>query len=261
MSKNFEELKEIIQRLRDPQNGCPWDLEQTHQSLKPNLIEEAYEVLDAIDLNSTEPKSDELKKELGDLLLQVMLHSQIARDNKHFTIDDVISELNNKLIRRHPHVFGENKANDAKQAIENWEKAKQKENNGKKSMLDGVPRAMPALQKAQRVSEKAARVGFEWENLEGVRDQILEEIAEFTEASIQKDINIKHVEEEFGDILFALVQLARRLNFNSEDLLQKATDKFIRRFKAMEQSSKKPLSESTLPEMDKLWKEAKLQVG
>lgn len=251
MKKSFSDLVAIVKRLRDPNGGCPWDIEQTHESLKPYIIEEAYEVIEAIDA-----KSPDLPGELGDLLLQVLMHSQVASDDKRFTIDDVIEKICHKLITRHPHVFGEVNVEGSKEVLKNWERIKQKELSPGKSIVDGVPRGMPALLRGQRIGEKAARVGFEWPTVEGVRDKVLEEVREFAEACLDLEDKEK-LSDEFGDILFSLTQLARRLDINSEDLLHKAIDKFSRRFKAMESEAPKALHELTIDELDGIWERVK----
>lgn len=254
----FQQLVQIIKRLRDPETGCPWDKAQTHQTLKKNLIEEAYEVLDAIDIITPENGSLEcLKRELGDLLLQVMLHSQIAEDNKIFSIDDVISQLNDKLIRRHPHIFGDASASSPDEALENWERSKSKERTPGEGILSGVPKNMPALLRAQRVSEKAARIGFEWVTLEDIGEQILDEVKEFVVEYSKESTDAAAIADEFGDILFSLVQMARRLNLDAEDMLQQSTNKFVKRFSTMERLSEKPLDQLTLQEMDRLWVQVK----
>lgn len=247
----FKKLIEVTARLRDPENGCPWDIEQTHQSLKPYVIEEAHEVVEAIDRSPTE-----LAGELGDLLLQVMLHAQIGKDNNTFEITDVIKGITEKMIKRHPHVFGEKKLSTADQVLKNWEQTKQKDLKKDASILDGVPAAMPALLRSQRIGEKAARVGFEWHTVEEVRDKVFEEMNEFLQ-SINAGTDKSAVEDEFGDILFALTQLARRLKLNSEDLLNRSCNKFIRRFKEIERMSAGRMSEMSLEELDKLWNEVK----
>lgn len=247
----FERLKAVVARLRDPNGGCPWDLEQTHESLTPYVIEEAHEVVEAI-----RSGSDDLPGELGDVLLQVLLHSQIASEAKRFAIEDVMERASAKMIKRHPHVFGEVDAKDATQVLKNWEQIKQKDLKAGQSILDGVPKGMPALLRAQRISEKAARVGFEWATLEEIKAKVYEEIKEFNEACTEGD-STSHIEDEFGDILFALTQVARRMNMNAEDLLQRSSDKFTRRFKEMEKRTSKPLNEMSLPELDAIWEEIK----
>lgn len=247
----FERLKAVVARLRDPNGGCPWDLEQTHETLTPYVIEEAHEVADAI-----RSGSEDLPSELGDLLLQVLLHSQIASEAKNFTIEDVCERVCSKLIKRHPHVFGDVDAKNSSQVLKNWEQIKQKELKAGQSILDGVPKGMPALLRAQRVSEKAARVGFEWAALQEIKEKVFEEIREFMDECTEDADPVK-VEDEFGDILFALTQVARRMHLNSEDLLHRSTDKFSRRFKKMEIRSPKPLPQMTLSELDTIWEEIK----
>jgi tetrapyrrole methylase family protein/MazG family protein len=248
----FERLKAITARLRDPENGCPWDKEQTHESLTPYIIEEAHEVVEAIHTNP-----DELVKELGDVLLQVMLHSQIASETDKFDVNQVCEAVSAKLIKRHPHVFGDVSAKSSDIVLKNWEQIKQKELKPGVSILDGVPRGMPALLRAQRVSEKAARVGFEWKNFKDIKDKVFEEFKEFNEVVTDEKNVTDNVSEELGDIFFALTQVARRLNLNAEDLLQKSTDKFTRRFKAMESKLEKTISEYSLDELDNVWNQVK----
>ncbi len=250
-TKPFDKLRAVVARLRDPDGGCPWDLEQTHATLTPYVIEEAYEVVEAI-----AHSPGDLPGELGDLLLQVMLHAQIGSEAASFNIDDVCEKVSSKLIKRHPHVFGDTQAKDSKDVLKNWEQIKQKELKEGKSILDGVPRGMPALLRAQRVSEKAARVGFEWSTLDQIKAKVFEEFKEFSEVCIEGgDTNL--IEEEYGDILFAMTQVARRMNMNTENLLHRSTDKFTRRFKEMERRITKPMNEMTLYELDFIWEEVK----
>lgn len=252
---------EVIRQLRDPERGCPWDLEQTHASLKPYVVEEAYEVVEAIDQS---PQA--LCKELGDLLLQIGLHSQIASESCSFDFAEVINSITEKLIHRHPHVFGDSseRLSSASAVTKQWEQLKQQEVSSsgvkeKKGILEGLPAALPALMKAQRVSERAARVGFEWQDLAGVRDKILEEIGEFATALAESGASSDEAADEFGDVLFALIQLARRLNLNAEDLLHRSTNRFISRFQFMEQNSSQPLNELSLDELQELWQAAKVE--
>lgn len=249
-SAALKKLLDIVAQLRNPDGGCPWDLEQTHQTLKPYVIEEAFEVVDAIDEGSAK-----LKDELGDLLLQIALHSQIASENGAFTFKDVADAVSEKMVKRHPHVFGDAQAKTSDQVLKNWEQIKQKELKGDASILDGVPKAMPALLRAQRIGEKAARVGFEWPDLEGVKEKVFEEMGEFLN-SVNTG-NAAEIEDEFGDILFALTQLARRLKLNSEDLLNRASSKFVRRFKQMEKIAGPNLKEAGLEKLDRIWNEVK----
>jgi len=268
-SNQFQLLREIIATLRDPIKGCPWDKEQTHSSLRPYLIEETYEVLEAIERGDM----PELCKELGDVLLQVVLHSQLAEEKGAFSAIDVIETLCKKLIVRHPHVFqtdSENLVTSSDQVKVQWEQIKEQERqiesaesnqslnkieDNTNTILGGVPKALPALLRAQRVSEKAARIGFEWPTVAGIQDQVLDEVREF--AAAIKNNNKEEIIDEFGDIFFSLVQLARRLSIDAETALQQATDKFTRRFTAMEKQSKSPLSSLTLDELQLLWEGVK----
>jgi MazG family protein len=256
----FTEFVAIVKRLR---KECPWDREQTNDSIKANTIEEAYEVVEAIDNKNFE----ELKKELGDLLLHVIFHTQIAEEEKHFTIDDVIDSIQEKLIRRHPHVFGEVQVIDSKEVKKNWEEIKLSE--GRESVLDGVPYNLPALQRAHRLQEKAAKVGFDWEKKEDVWKKVIEEIEEMHEIEKIKlltptdkgdeDLDLK-LEKEVGDVFFAMVNYARFLDINPEDALRRTNDKFIKRFNYVQQKVKengKAINESNLEEMDKYWNESK----
>jgi tetrapyrrole methylase family protein/MazG family protein len=248
----FQKLVEVVAHLRDPEKGCPWDKEQTHQSLKPYVIEETYEVLEAIDLGP-----EELCKELGDLLLQVMLHAQIAKDEGTFEIGDVISGITEKMVERHPHVFGDKKLHSSDEVLKNWEATKQKKLEKDQSILDGVPKIMPALLRSQRIGEKAARVGFEWDTVEEVRDKVFEEMNEFLQSI--KNGSKESIEDEFGDILFSLTQLARRLKLNSEDLLNRSCNKFIGRFKKIEKLADGKMKDMSLTELDALWEKVKAE--
>ncbi len=250
----LEKLKELLAHLRS-KNGCPWDREQTHRSIKRCLIEEAYEVAEAID----EGDDQKLKEELGDLLLQVMFHAQIAEEEGRFNISDVIATNIEKLKKRHPHVFGDVKIKDTEEVLVNWERIKNTE--GKGSVLDGVPSRLPALFRAQRVQEKAARVGFDWKDPAGVLKKMEEELAELKQACSQKDP--QQVEEEMGDVLFSLVNMARFLLICPEEALQGSTNRFIRRFKFIESElghqGKTPQA-VCLEEMDALWDKAKQKI-
>lgn len=252
MYKNLEKLIEIIEILRSPQ-GCKWDREQTHCSLKPNMLEEAYEAVDAINDNDM----SHLKEELGDVLLQVVLHSQIAKEEHSFDIEDVAQTLNEKLIHRHPHVFGDTKVSSTQEILANWEKLKKEEKPHRKSIMDGISKSQSALMSAQKISKKAVKVGFEWDKEETLYNCVMSEIDEFKEACIEGDF--QHEEEELGDILFAIVNLARWNKIDAEQALIKANKKFIKRFKKMEELATKPLEEYTFNEYDKLWKAAKSQ--
>ena len=241
----FDELLKIMEELRAK---CPWDESQTHESLKKYLIEEAYELLDAID--SKDDKK--LKEELGDLLLQVVFHSHIAKERGAFDIWDVIRELNKKLIDRHPHVFG---CESPEEVLKNWEERKLKE---RESVLDGVPKNLPALMRSQRLQDRASLVGFDFERPEQALEKLMEEIEELKDAIVLKDK--RELEHELGDILTAVVELGRLLGLDAELCLQKANDRFERRFKYIEKKAKelgKNLKDMSLEEMDKLWMEAK----
>ncbi len=247
----FDRLVAIMAALRG-EKGCPWDREQTHRSLRQYLLEEAYEVLEAID----QERYDDLKEELGDLLLQVVFHAQIAAEQKRFSIVEVLESINEKLVRRHPHVFGQAKIRTAEEQTVHWENLKQHE--GKASVVDGVPRELSALLRAHRVQSKAATVGFDWQNASQVWPKVEEELAELRRAYLAGDQN--KVEEEFGDVLFSLVNLSRFIHVNPEDALRGTVDKFIRRFKQVERELKargKGLHEATLEEMDEIWERIK----
>lgn len=251
---NFDRLITIMAHLRSP-SGCPWDKEQTHQSLKPYLIEETYEVLDAIDQND----DGEIVEELGDLLLQVVFHSQIASEEKRFTIDDVAGAITDKLIRRHPHVFGDVQADTPDEVVKNWEAIKASEKPTQKaSLLDGVARHLPALFRAQKLQEKAARVGFDWDHIADVAEKVREETEELISA--HETSSQEQTQEEFGDLLFALVNLSRFLNICPEEALTQTNEKFRTRFRYIEtelSNAGKTPQEATLQEMDKLWEAAK----
>ena len=252
----FDKLVEVMDRLR-AEDGCPWDREQTHASLKPFLLEEAYEVLEAIDLQDDE----ELCSELGDLLLQVVFHAQIAREEDRFCAADVCRAIVDKLVRRHPHVFGDGRADSSDQVLANWEEIKREERSSRgepASILDGVPRHLPALLRAQRLQAKAARVGFDWPHIDGPLDKVEEEFAELRQAWNRGDG--EEVEEEFGDLLFALVNTGRFLDLCPEDALRRAADKFESRFRAVEtvlKEQKKDINEVSLKEMDRIWDQVK----
>lgn len=250
---NLEELIAVIAKLRAP-DGCQWDREQTHYSLRPNMLEEAYEAVDAIDNNDMK----HLKEELGDVLLQVILHAQIANEEGAFTIDDVAKGIKDKLIHRHPHVFGNVKVSSTTEILDNWEKLKQEEKQHRKSAMDGISKAQSALMSAQKISKKAVKTGFEWPDEDALYDCIQSEFEEFKEAKTEG--NREHMEEEFGDILFAVVNLARWNKIDAEQALLKANKKFMTRFRKMEELATKPLNEYSFEEFDGLWKKAKTAV-
>ncbi len=245
---NFLDVLDIL-RVK-----CPWDAKQTNESLRPNTIEEVYELCDAL-INDDTPN---IKKELGDVLLHVAFYSKIAEEKNQFDIADVSNALVDKLKFRHPHIFGDIKADSAEEVAQNWEQIKLKEKNGNKTVLSGVPSSLPALIKANRIQEKARNVGFDWETPEQVWDKVKEEISE-VESEI-KNMNQEALESEFGDLLFSVINAARLYGVNPENALEKTNKKFIHRFNYVEQKAKElgiPLKEMSLEQMDKFWEEAK----
>ncbi len=248
--ENLDKVIETVRALRSPQ-GCEWDRAQTHKTLRPNMLEEAYEAVDA--MNSGDTKH--LKEELGDVLLQVLLHSQIADDEGDFNLDDVAKELNEKLIHRHPHVFGNAKVSSTQDILNNWDKLKQEEKPHRKSAMDGISKSQSALMSAQKISKRAVKKGFEWPDENSLYECIHSEFTEFKEAVKEK--NSEHAEEEMGDILFAVVNLARWNKIDAEQALLKANKKFEARFRKMEELAEKPLEEYNFREYDILWKRAK----
>ena len=250
---HFEELIKIVEKLRGPE-GCPWDKEQTRESLKPFLIEELYELLDALDENNSEG----IKEELGDMLFQIVLHCQLSKEQGFFDINDVIENITRKMIRRHPHVFGSKNFKTTKEVMTLWEEHKKKEGKSKESVIEGIPKTLPALLKAQKIQNKASRVGFDWERIEDIFKKLDEEINEFKCALGKKNQN--EIEDELGDIFFVLVRISNFVGVNPEDALRKTTGKFIQRFRHIEMKASeqgKKLSDMTLEEMDVLWEEAK----
>jgi MazG family protein len=246
----FNTLVEIIARLRAP-DGCPWDKEQTHRTLRSNLLSECYETLEALD------KGDpaQLCEELGDLLLQIVLHAQIAKDGGEFEMGDVIKSITAKIIRRHPHIFGTVKVKDAGEVMHNWEALKKGERAEGASMLEGVPQDMPALAYAYEISRRAVRAGFEWENIEGVIDKLAEEIKEIKDSHSREE-----KEREYGDLLFTLVNVARWEGIDAEAALREANRKFFKRFARMEELCRQRglnFDELSFKEKDDLWEEAK----
>lgn len=246
----LERLIEIVATLRS-ENGCQWDREQTHRSLRPNMIEEAYEAVDAID----DGDMANLREELGDVLLQVVLHAQIAKDNKEFDIEDVARELGDKLIHRHPHVFGNKEVHSTQEILDAWDKLKKEEKSYRTSVLDGVSKSQSALMAAQKISKKVVKVGFEWDSIESLKKCIKSEYTEFEEAVQIGDID--KMEDEMGDIFFATVNLARWHKIDAEQALLRANKKFTKRFKKMEEITEKPLETLSYEEFDILWKKAK----
>lgn len=250
----IDRLLAIMARLR-AENGCPWDREQTLQSLKQYLVEESYEVLDAIDSGDRSKLADEL----GDLLLQVVFQAQICTEEGSFTFEDVARCISEKLIRRHPHVFGEVKVSGSAEVLRNWDNIKRTESDGApRSAVAGLPRHMPALNKAQQVQKRAARVGFDWDAVHQVVDKIEEEIGEVKEAMAAGDT--AHTRAEIGDLLFAVVNLSRFLGHNAEEALNDTVNKFVRRFQGIEtrlHAQGKKMTDCKLPELDALWEEEK----
>jgi tetrapyrrole methylase family protein / MazG family protein len=245
----LERLQKIVAQLRSP-SGCPWDREQTHQSLKPHLVEECYELIDAIDAGNDQ----ELKEELGDLLLQVVLHSQLAAEASRFTLDDVATAIADKLVNRHPHVFGENRLPDSEAVLRQWEVIKRSEKHERRSVLDGIPRGLPALARAQKMQTKAARAGFDWDEADGAWAKVREELQEVESAAEGR------LPEEIGDLIFAVVNFARKKKLDAEQLLNEASAKFAARFRAMEQLAQErglEFASLSLPEMDRLWDDTK----
>ena len=256
--ENFEKLIKLMRTLRSS-DGCAWDIEQTHETLKKYMVEEVYEVIEAID----EQDKQKLREELGDFLFQVIFHCSIAEENGDFTINDVLETLLKKMIDRHPHVFGDNRIDDAEAAIEQWNSIKRKEKEGK-SVLDGIPITLPALFWAHKVQEKGASVGFDWEKFDDVVAKMKEELGELEEAVKSSQLTAhssqQKIEEEMGDVLFSLVNIARYLDVNAELALRKTVEKFIKRFTYLEgkiTKSGKKLQECSLEEMDVLWEESK----
>jgi tetrapyrrole methylase family protein/MazG family protein len=250
----FARLTAIMRRLRAP-GGCPWDAEQTHESLKRYLLEESYEVIEAIDTKDPE----HLKEELGDLMLQPVFHAAIAEEKGEFTMDEVLDTICAKLVHRHPHVFGDQVVKTAEEQVENWERIKKQEKGEeRKSALSGVPPHLPALLKAQKITEKAARVGFDWEHVDQVFAKVLEELHEFEETMAAGDET--RMEAELGDLLFAIVNLGRFLSLNPEEALRKTIERFAKRFTHIEETMHArgvQMKEATLEEMESLWEEAK----
>ena len=250
-------LKAMMVRLRDPENGCPWDIEQSFKTIAPYTIEEAYEVSQAIDNQDM----GELKEELGDLLMQVVFHAQMADEIDAFNYDSVSDALVRKMISRHPHVFGDDIERNATEQTQAWEavKAEERKQKGKsseKSILDGIAAALPALMRAEKLQKRAARVGFDWPDMVGVIDKITEEANELVEAQENGEPQSR-IHEEMGDLLFAVTNLARKLGVDPEHALRDTNKKFTNRFNYIERQSRKPLTKMTLDEMETLWQDAK----
>ena len=251
--KELEKLIGIVETLRG-ENGCPWDKAQTHESLTQNMLEEAYEAVEAI----KERKPEHLREELGDVLLQVVLHSQIASEEGDYDIENVARELNEKLIHRHPHIFGNDHADTPEEVLKKWDELKQEEKKERKSQMDGIPKTFPALMACQKISKRAIKVGFEWDKVETLKECIDSEYDEFFEAVRNNDKD--SMEDEMGDIFFATVNLARWYNIDAEQALLRANDKFMKRFRKMEELAVKPLNEYSFEEYDQLWKQAKKEL-
>ena len=252
MSKELDHLKEIVARLRAP-DGCPWDREQTHASMKSGLIEEAYEVIEAIDNQD----DAHFKEELGDFLLQVVMHCQIASEEGRFDLEQVAAIISEKLVRRHPHVFGETSAADSEAVLAQWDEIKRAERGDsakEASVLDGISKALPALMRAEKVQKRAARVGFDWKKAHDVVEKIREEVVEVEQELIAE--NQEKLEEEIGDLFFAVVNLARKAKIDSELALQQATSKFTARFHKVEaamRAQNKSFNEASFEELDAIW--------
>ncbi len=253
-TKNIARLLKIMARLRGP-GGCPWDREQTHQSIRHNLIEECYETIDALDAGDT----DAFKDELGDLLLQVVFHAQMASEDGKFDFDAVAKSINDKLVRRHPHVFGTTKARNSAEVLQQWEAIKKSEKRATRMVhVEDLPKHLPALLKPDKVQRKVARVGFDWKRTKDVVSKIEEEVREVKGALASK--SRKHFEEEIGDLLFAVVNLARFENLQAEELLNRSTAKFVKRFQTIEKAvhaSGRRLEDCTIEELNSLWESAK----
>ncbi|MEI6563786.1 MAG: nucleoside triphosphate pyrophosphohydrolase [bacterium] len=254
-TKPIDRVLEIMRTLRNPEKGCPWDCEQTLETLKPYLIEECYELIDALDSGDAEKHKDEL----GDMLLQIVFQVQLRQEKGEFGFDDVCTGLSEKLIRRHPHVFGDVKVTGSKDVLTKWEEIKNKEKKtGRRSVVEGVPKHLPALMKAHQVQSRAARVGFDWSAIHDVMAKVEEELAETKEAMRSGDRD--HIAEEIGDLLFAVVNLSRFQKLHAEELLAATVRKFSRRFQAVEahaHAAGKPMSECSLAELDAFWNKVK----
>ena len=251
-SKLFVDLVNIVEKLRSPE-GCPWDKEQTHESLLPYFLEEAYEVIESVELKDWET----LKEELGDVLLHILLQAKIADETNKFNISDSLEVINNKLVNRHPHVFGDDNIDASVEAKQNWEDIKHVEKK-RKSRLDGVPNKLPALVRAQRLQEKASYAGFDLDNIEDAWEKLNEELNELKSAQEKRDI--ENIKEEIGDVLFSVVNLSRFFDIPAEDMLRKTNRKFITRFQTIERELKdkgKKLENSNLEEMGKIWEKSK----
>ncbi len=259
-SRDFEKLVKIVAKLQGPK-GCPWDRAQSHETLKPYMVEETYEALEAID-NKDYKK---LAEELGDMLLHILMHAEMAKKDKEFTIRDIINSISAKMIRRHPHVFSKKKAKTVEEVWRKWEEIKAKEVKKKgekhKGILESIPQSLPALYRADKVQRRAARVGFDWNSVAGAWKKVHEETDEIQELIKKpKGKSRAKLKEELGDLLFAIVNVSRKMDIDAEEGLQRSTSKFMRRFKEIELHSKrkgKPLHKMTLKEMDRIWDQVK----
>ncbi len=250
---NFQELVSIVAQLRGPE-GCPWDKKQTRESLKPYLVEEFYELLEAVEDDNT----DGIREELGDLLFQIVIQSQLSKEENLFDIDDVVDGIASKMVRRHPHVFADKELNKGSEVSDWWEEHKRNEGKNKESAMDGIPRTLPALLRAREIQLKASKAGFDWSRIEDVFAKLEEEIGEFRDAL--KNKNHDEMQSELGDILFVMVRIANFVNVNAEDALRKTIKKFLQRFRYMEKEASRQgreLTAMTLEELDLLWNEAK----
>lgn len=257
MNNEIDRFVENIALLRGP-NGCPWDREQTHKSLLSCLLDETYEFFEAVD----EDDPEKMREELGDILLQVVIHAQIAHESGNFDLADVVSAINEKIIRRHPHVFGDDKASTSAEVLANWELIKKDEKKDRKYLTDGIPVNLPALFRAEKIQRRVARVGFDWKDIKPVLDKVEEEFGEFRDA--MKDNDTEHASEELGDILFALVNVARHRGICAEEALRATINKFARRFRYIEDryaQNKTKLQDASLEDMDALWEESKKVLG
>lgn len=249
--KEFDKLLEIMNRLRNPKGGCPWDLKQTTESLRPHMIEEVYEISDAI----SQKNYNALKEELGDLLLHIVFQANIAEEKNQFNIKDVLKSINEKMIVRHPHIFGNKQVKNADEVEHNWEKIKKKEKSHRKSILDGLPKSLPSLIKAKRIQSKAATVSFDWDNIEDIFKKFKEELTEFEFEYKAK--NQEKMSEEMGDILFTLVNIARKLDIDPKFALENTIKKFIKRFNYIEKNLKEKIFTSNLETMEYYWQKSK----
>ena len=251
--ENFQKLIEIMAKLRSA-DGCPWDREQTRASLTKYLIEETYEVVEAIE----EEDPEKIREELGDLLFQIVFHCQIGKERGEFGIEDVIDKISGKMISRHPHVFGDAKFETSEEVVKQWEERKKEEGKNRESILEGVPKEMPSLLRAHRIQSRASKAGFDWNHVDGALEKLEEELHEFRVAIKNKEP--KEIEDELGDVFFSLVNVSRFVGVNPEDALRKTISKFISRFRYIEMKAADKgirLSDMTIEEMDSLWDEAK----